>query len=188
MNYSAVKPSFISAAMLAAALSSGLSGCALPGGKASVAAPAGSNPPLVYAGARMQRGGGQVTAVTLRKADGNREKVSLRWTGGWDLPNKDTTFYREMVPPGKYRIHVVHFDSGGQTHIKEVGEHFRDFEVKPEGIQFIGEILVERNGSALSYRMGGAEVNRRAIAGRVLEHLRGTGWEPLLEKHREGIR
>ncbi|HBE87966.1 MAG TPA: hypothetical protein DDW67_02360 [Elusimicrobia bacterium] len=132
----------------------------------------------------MQRGGGQVTAVTLRKVDGKREKVSLRWTGGFDLLNRNSTFYREMVPPGRYRIDVIHFDSGGKTYIQEVRDHFRDFEVKPEGIQFIGKILVERNGSDFRYQMGGAEVNRKAIFGNVREHLGGTAWAPLLEKHR----
>jgi hypothetical protein len=170
-------------ALLTAAACALLSGCALFGGKSGIAAPEGANPQLVFAGARMQRGGGQVTAVTLRKTDGKREKVPLRWTGGWDLFDGNSSFYRELVPPGRYTVHVIHFDSGGKTYIQEVAGQFRDFEIKPDGVQFIGEFLVERNGPDLRYRLGGSEVNQKAILAKVKSHLKNTAWPAVLENY-----
>lgn len=187
MTFSRTTGSYLAASIFAAALFSGLSGCAMLGGRSGIIAPEGKNPQLVYAGARVQRGGGQVTAVTLRKADGKREKVSLRWTGGWDYFDNDNSFYREMVPPGNYRIHTIHVDSGGKTYIMEVRDHFRDFEIKPEGVQFIGEIIVARNGTDFRYQMGGAEVNKKAILDKVRHHLRKTAWPPILEKYRMSL-
>ena len=164
-----------------------LAGCAMLGGSSGTAAPEGNDPPFVYAGARMHGAGGQVTAVTLCKTDGKREKVSLRWTGGFDLFDSRSSFYREMIEPGQYRLYTVHFETGGKTYIEEVGENFRTFEIKPEGIQFLGEILVEKSSSSFSFRMGGAEVNRRAVLDKVINKLRRTDWAPVLEKHRKSI-